>query len=192
MNTRINPTPGNRLARLVPPWMTRLTYERRVLSPNVGVGRRVMGGQDLLKFFMSDNWRSHTDALSLIELDDVASLGSLSKSEAFYRDYLATMDIDADFFFDTLDQVFVRNTMGKDKFEYRGKILSLSELNLNLLTIEGVRDTIVGRGQCHTAHGLMRTQGKAMDFDTGHYGLFSGSTWRNKIAPSVSEFIKES
>jgi len=63
-----------------------------------------------------------------------------------------------------------------------------------LLTIEGELDDISGAGQTRAAHELCTGIPKSRQFHydaigAGHYGIFSGRRWREKIYPTVRDFI---
>ena len=63
-----------------------------------------------------------------------------------------------------------------------------------MLTIEGELDDISGAGQTRAAHDLCTGIPKAHQFHydvvgAGHYGIFSGRRWREKVCPRVRDFI---
>jgi len=64
-----------------------------------------------------------------------------------------------------------------------------------LLAIEGERDDISGIGQTKAALDISSKLPKAkkqylLAEDVGHYGIFNGRKWRERIAPVVEKFIK--
>jgi poly(3-hydroxybutyrate) depolymerase len=63
-----------------------------------------------------------------------------------------------------------------------------------LLAIEGERDDISGIGQTRAALEIATglSAGKKQYFlakEVGHYGIFNGRKWREKIAPVVDDWI---
>ena len=101
----------------------------------------------------------------------------------------------AEFYLQTVDVVFQRHLLPKGELEHRGKRVDPAAIkNTALLAIEGERDDISGIGQTKAAldisTGLSEPKKKYfMAKDVGHYGIFNGRKWREKIAPVVEKFV---
>ena len=107
------------------------------------------------------------------------------------------MDLDAQFYLDTVRIVFQEHALMNGTLRHRGHLVDPSALrNVGLMTVEGGRDDITGAGQCHAAHELCtRIPGKlrlrVTEAKVGHYGLFSGHSWRERISPAIGDFIRK-
>jgi poly(3-hydroxybutyrate) depolymerase len=121
---------------------------------------------------------------------------SAEKHREFYDEYLAVMDLTAEFYLDTVDTVFVRHLLAKGQMRHRGRPVDPSAIRrVGLLTIEGEKDDITGLGQCRAAHDLCTSlpEGDKMHFTcphVGHYGIFNGSRFRREIAPRIAAFAR--
>jgi poly(3-hydroxybutyrate) depolymerase len=197
VDTRINPTVVNDVAeKRGTDW-----FARHVISsvpwPNAGYGRSVYPGFLQLSGFMAMNLDRHINAhrdlfFHLVEGDG----DSAEKHREFYDEYLAVMDLTAEFFLQTVDQVFVRHVLAKGEFMHRGRRIDPGAIRRTaLMTVEGEKDDITGIGQCHAAHtlttGLARSKrAHWLQPGVGHYGIFNGSRFRREIAPRISAFIR--
>ena len=161
-----------------------------------GAGRRVYPGWLQLTGFMSMNLGNHMIShwsmfTNLVEGDGE----SAEKHKEFYDEYRAVCDMTAEFYLQTVDTVFQRHLLPKGEFNYRGKLVDPGAIeDIALLAIEGERDDISGIGQTKAAltisSGLPEAMKKYhMAPEVGHYGIFNGSKWREKIAPIVEEWI---
>lgn len=121
---------------------------------------------------------------------------SAEKHREFYDEYLAVMDLTAEFYLDTIDRVFVRHTLPKGEMTHRGRLIDPSKISrVALMTIEGEKDDITGLGQCRAAHDLCtqleERQRLHVEYKgVGHYGIFNGSRFRSEIAPRIAEFVR--
>jgi poly(3-hydroxybutyrate) depolymerase len=120
---------------------------------------------------------------------------SAEKHREFYDEYLAVMDLTAEFYLQTVDTVFVRHALPKCEMKHRGRFVRPEAIrHTALLTIEGERDDISGVGQTEAAHALC-TGIPAEDKEhllakgVGHYGVFNGSRFRTEIQPRIADFI---
>lgn len=119
-----------------------------------------------------------------------------NKHREFYDEYLAVMDLTAEFYLQTVETVFIRHDLPNGTMTHRGKPVDPSKIkNTALLTIEGEHDDISGVGQTEAAHKLC--SGLAPDMKAhylqlavGHYGVFNGSRFRAEIAPRIADFIR--
>ena len=163
-----------------------------------GAGRKVYPGFVQLSSFISMNMESHIKK----HRDYIGNVyngkeDACIKHRKFYDEYLAVLDLDADFYIETIDRVFINQDLTNDKMMYKGELVDLSAIkNTPLHTIEGNDDDICALGQTEAAQSLCSNipkQDKLHEvFDgVGHFGTFSGSSFREKIAPSITEFINK-
>jgi poly(3-hydroxybutyrate) depolymerase len=161
-----------------------------------GAGRRVYPGWLQLSGFMSMNLGNHMIShwsmfSNLVEGDGE----SADRHKDFYDEYRAVCDMTAEFYLQTVDTVFQRHLLPKGEFNYRGKLVDPGAIeDIALLAIEGERDDISGIGQTKAALTIATGLPEAMKQyhmapEVGHYGIFNGSKWREKIAPIVEEWI---
>ena len=77
---------------------------------------------------------------------------SVEKHKEFYDEYLAVMDLAAEYYLQTIDQVFVKHQLPKGEMFHRGQLIDLTAIrHTALMTIEGEKDDITGLGQCEAA-----------------------------------------
>jgi poly(3-hydroxybutyrate) depolymerase len=198
IDTREAPTSVNDLAMQKPlSW-----FEHNVIAtvPGTypGAGRRVYPGFLQLAGFLSMNLSSHMMSHwamfnHLVRGDE----DSADATKAFYDEYRSVCDMTADFYLQTIDHVFQKHSLPKGEFVHRGKPIDLSAIrDTGLLAIEGEKDDISGLGQTRAAlklaSDLPETHKKYfLAQDVGHYGIFNGSKWRNRIAPVVEQWIAQ-
>lgn len=180
-------------------------FENNVIyrvPPNFpGAGRRVYPGFLQHTGFVAMNpdrhASSHYDYFKDLVKGDGASAEAHRK---FYDEYNAVLDMDADYYLDTIKIVFqefrlvngtwdVRNPNGKPERVRPADIRSTA-----MLTVEGELDDISGAGQTQAAHGLCTGVPKSMRQHleikgAGHYGIFSGRRWRESVYPAVAGLI---
>jgi len=197
IDTRINPTAVNALAETKPIEWFRDNVIMQVPWPQPGFMRDVYPGFLQLSGFMSMNLDKHMIAQKdffqhLIEGDG----DSAEKHREFYDEYLAVMDLTAEFYLQTVKVVFIEHALPKGRFMHRGELVDPGAIrNVALLTVEGENDDISGVGQTKAAHGLctglpddMRMH--YMQPSVGHYGVFNGSRFRTEIAPRILDFMR--
>jgi poly(3-hydroxybutyrate) depolymerase len=196
VDTRINMTAVNKLAEeRGTDWFSRHVITN-VPWPNPGFGRSVYPGFLQLTGFMTMNLDRHVKAHKDLFNDLVRGDGdSAEKHREFYDEYLAVMDLTAEFYLQTIDTVFVRHALPKGEMRHRGERVDPSAIRRTaLMTIEGERDDITGLGQCRAAQDLcsgLRSNYK-LHYEcpgVGHYGIFNGSRFRADIAPRIAQFI---
>jgi len=113
----------------------------------------------------------------------------------FYDEYNAVLDMPAEYYLDTIKTVFQDFALVNGTWEIKGQPVRPQDIRTTaLLTIEGELDDISGAGQTQAAHGLCTgvPADRRFHYDVlgaGHYGIFSGRRWREKVCPKVSEFI---
>jgi len=161
-----------------------------------GAGRRVYPGFLQLAGFMSMNlgnhMMSHWEMFKHLVVGDGESADS---TKAFYDEYRAVCDMTAEFYLQTVDAVFQRHLLPKGEFMHRGTRINPGAItDVALLAVEGERDDISGVGQTKAALTLATALPDAkktylLAMEVGHYGIFNGRRWREKIAPVVEDFI---
>jgi poly(3-hydroxybutyrate) depolymerase len=173
----------------------------RVPSNFPGAGRRVYPGFLQHTGFVAMNPDRHASShydyfKDLLKGDDA----SAEAHRKFYDEYNAVLDMDADYYLDTIKTVFqdfklvhgtwdVRNPQGQLERVRPQDIRTTAQF-----TIEGELDDISGSGQTHAAQGLCTGIPKARQKHlevkgAGHYGIFSGRRWRESAYPAVKAFI---
>ena len=161
-----------------------------------GVGRKVYPGLLQLASFMSMNSDRHCQAFS----DQIMNVAQNTASEhdkhnKFYDEYLAVMDMTAEFYLSTVDRIFKQREIAQNKFTVAGKKIDFSKITkVAIKTVEGAKDDISAPGQCIAALDLcsgLPADKKAshVELEAGHYGIFAGKSWRENIRPLVLEFI---
>jgi poly(3-hydroxybutyrate) depolymerase len=196
IDTRENPTVVNQLA------IERGLdfFQRNVITvvpwPHPGVMRRVYPGFLQLTGFVNMNLDRHVSAHyeffnHLVDGDG----DSAEKHREFYDEYMAVMDLTAEFYLQTVDTVFIRHALPKGQMTHRGKPVDCSKITrCALMTVEGERDDISGVGQTKAAHTLctgLKDEQRVhwLQERVGHYGVFNGSRFRSEIAPRIHDFM---
>ncbi|MEM0900624.1 MAG: polyhydroxyalkanoate depolymerase [Pseudomonadota bacterium] len=197
IDTRISPTAVNKLAEEKPIEWFRDNVIMTVPFPNAGFGRRVYPGFLQLAGFMSMNLDRHMIAKKEFFLHLVRDDGdSAEKHRDFYDEYLAVMDLTAEFYLQTVQTVFIDHSLPERAMYHRGEFVDTSAIkNVAMLTIEGENDDITGNGQTYAAHALcdQLPDAKKRHWEqpkVGHYGVFNGSRFRNEVAPRILEFMR--
>ncbi|MCI2394105.1 polyhydroxyalkanoate depolymerase [Aliiroseovarius sediminis] len=163
-----------------------------------GVGRMVYPGLLQLAGFMSMNAESHSKAFSS-QVMRVAK-GEASdhdKHNRFYDEYLAVMDMTAEFYLSTVERVFKNSEIAQNSFIVNGHKVDIAAItDVAVKTVEGTRDDITAPGQCIAALDLLTglsddKKASHVEEGAGHYGIFAGKSWRNNIRPLVLSFIDQ-
>lgn len=168
----------------------------RVPQQYPGAGRRVYPGFLQHAGFVAMNPQHHSQShwdyfLHLVEGDD----DNAESHRAFYDEYNATLDIDAEFYLDTIHTVFQEFLLVKGGWIKDGEEVRPSSIHTtHLLTIEGEKDDISGAGQTQAAHDLCygipaEHRSHYIVPQAGHYGIFSGRRWRELVYPHARDFI---
>jgi poly(3-hydroxybutyrate) depolymerase len=197
IDTRRNPTEVNRHAM-----SKSLTwFESNVISyvpfPHAGFMRRVYPGFVQLGGFMSMNLERHQTAFKeLFENLVKGDCDSIEQHRKFYDEYLAVMDLPAEFFLQTVKTVFQDHDLPDGRMRHRGELVDCSAIRQTaLMTVEGERDDICGIGQTEAAHALCPNipadeKFHYMQPGVGHYGVFNGTRYRTEIQPRIREMIR--
>ena len=196
IDTRVSPTAVNKLACERP-----IDWFKRNLTDKVppgykGAGRRVYPGFMQLTAFLSMNIERHkaafADMSKALASGDTATYARL---QSFYDEYLAVMDLAAEFYLETVQLVFQEHALPKGELKVSGRRIEPRAIRrVSLLTVEGERDDICGLGQTMAAQDLctgVRQYRKTHHVQTGvgHYGVFSGRRWAGEIYPLVRDTI---
>jgi polyhydroxyalkanoate depolymerase len=197
IDCRISPTEVNKLATTRPISWFEKNLISRVPWRFRGAGRQVYPGFVQLTAFMSMNKERHVNAfrdyyVNLVEQDDE----KVQATKTFYEEYMAVADLPAEFYLETVQQVFQDYALPRGALTYRGRTIDPSAIRRTaLITIEGERDDICATGQTLAAQDLcsklrpyMRTH--YVQPGVGHYGVFSGRRWQNQIYPLVRNVIQ--
>jgi len=172
------------------------TMIQRVGFKYSGVGRKVYPGLLQLASFISMNSETHTTAFKE-EIMRVAT-GDASEHDRhnkFYDEYLAVMDMTAEFYLSTVHRIFKNRDIARNDFTVGGRKVDISKITTVAVNIvEGENDDISAPGQCIAALGLLTGLPDSkkvahLEPGAGHYGIFAGSSWRNNIRPLVLDFI---
>ncbi|MFD9901892.1 polyhydroxyalkanoate depolymerase [Mesorhizobium sp. NPDC059025] len=196
IDTRRNPTAVNLLAEEKGIDWFRDNVVMPAPWPVPGFGREVYPGFLQLSGFMSMNLDRHIIAHKDFFMHLVKNDGdNAEKHREFYDEYLAVMDLTAEFYLQTVETVFVRHALPKGEMKHRGTRVDPSAIrNVALFTVEGENDDISGLGQTEAAHSLCANvpadmKAHYMQPAVGHYGVFNGSRFRSEIVPRIVDFI---
>ncbi len=197
IDTRRNETVVNKLAgEKSIEW-----FERNVISyvplGNPGFMRKVYPGFVQLTGFMTMNLDRHINAhMDLFKHLVKGDHEPAAAHREFYEEYLAVMDLTAEFYLQTVRTVFQEHALPNGTMLHRGEKVDCSRIRQTaLMTVEGERDDICGLGQTEAAHDLC--SGIPVDEKyhyvqpgVGHYGVFNGRRWRTEIQPRIREMIR--
>ena len=168
-----------------------------VPPPHPGVGRRVYPGflqhMGFIAMNPSNHFQSHWDYFqNLVRGDEQDAKAHIR----FYDEYNAVLDMDAHYYLDTIRTVFKDYALPNGNWMVGNELVKPQDiLQSALLTIEGEMDDISGSGQTRAAHKLCKgiEESRKEHYEVsgaGHYGIFSGSRWRNKVYPRIQQFIR--
>jgi len=197
IDTRCNPTSVNNLAAEKGIDWFRAHVITKVPFPHPGVMRDVYPGFLQLNGFISMNLDRHVDAHKNLFNHLVQGDGDLAdKHREFYDEYLAVMDLTAEYYLQTVDVVFVKHALPKGEMMHRGKLVDPSKIKrVALMTVEGENDDISGLGQTQASHTICTSipddrRVHYVQKGVGHYGVFNGSRFRSEIVPRISDFMQ--
>src|SRR5271156_830535 len=196
VDTRRSPTEVNKLAEKRGVEWFRRNCLHTVPFSYPGFGREVYPGFLQLSGFMAMNIDRHVTAhLDMFKHLVTGDEDPAEKHREFYDEYLAVMDLAAEYYMQTIETVFVRHALPKGAMTHRGRPVDLKAIhNAGLLSVEGEKDDISGVGQTYAANDLCVNIPQSRKHyhlakGVGHYGVFNGSRFRNEIAPRIREFI---
>ncbi|MGA8008917.1 MAG: polyhydroxyalkanoate depolymerase [Thiomonas sp.] len=196
VDCRVNPTEVNKLATSKPIDWFRQNLVSVVPVPCRGSGREVYPGFLQLTAFLNMNLERHTQMFRQY-FDDLVD-GNSDRADAtrkFYKEYFAVADLPAEFYLETVQQVFQDYDLARGALTFRGRPVRPEAIrHTALLTVEGERDDICALGQtlaaqdlCSSVRPWQRTH--YVQADVGHYGVFSGKRWHQQIYPVVRNTI---
>lgn len=169
---------------------------QRVGFKHAGVGRKVYPGLLQLSSFISMNSETHQKAFT-DQINRVASKEAHEhdKHNKFYDEYLAVMDMPAEFYLSTVHRIFKEGEIANNQFTVAGKLVDIGKITtVAVKTVEGSNDDISAPGQCIAALDLLTglpdsKKASHLEDGAGHFGIFAGKSWRNNIRPLVLDFI---
>jgi polyhydroxyalkanoate depolymerase len=196
IDTRIQPTRVNEFAKSKPLKWFEDNLINYVPFQCKGAFRKVYPGFVQLAAFVSMNLERHIN--QHMDLHNHLVKGEKEKAEAiksFYDEYFAVMDLPAEFYIETVRDVFQEHLLPLGKLTFRGrKVNPAAARRMGLMTVEGEKDDICSIGQTLAAQELctgVRAYRRVhhMQAGVGHYGVFSGKKWNNEIYPLLRDFI---
>jgi polyhydroxyalkanoate depolymerase len=196
IDTRINPTKVNQLATSHSlEWFAR-NMIHTVPAPFRGASRRVYPGFLQLAAFMSMNLDRHLRAHAALFHDLVqGNREKVDATRAFYEEYFTVLDLHAEFYLETVRDVFQEHLLPRGRLSWRGQRVEPAAIHRTaLLTVEGEKDDICAVGQTLAAHDLTRNvrpyrKRHHLQAGVGHYGVFSGKRWATQVFPIVRNLI---
>jgi polyhydroxyalkanoate depolymerase len=196
IDTRIAPTRVNEFAKAKPLKWFEDNLINYVPIQCKGAFRKVYPGFVQLTAFVSMNLERHIK--QHLDLANHLIKGEKEKAAAiktFYDEYFAVMDLTAEFYIETVRDVFQEHLLPQGKMTFRGRPVNLAAIRrIGLMTVEGEKDDICSIGQTLAAQELctgVRAYRRVhhMQAGVGHYGVFSGKKWNNEIYPLLRDFI---
>ena len=197
VDASVNPTDVNRFATRHPISWFKKNLITRVPARYPGGGRHVYPGFIQVSAFLSMNPARHIRA----QWDLFGHILRGQEEEAnanrrFYDDYLAVADLPAEFFLETVRNVFQEYRLARGTLTYRHEPVDPGAITETaLLTVEGEMDDICSVGQTSAALALCPNVPWKRNYvqpGAGHYGVFSGRRWQHEIYLIVREAIATS
>lgn len=196
LDTCQNPTRVNDFAQQHPMSWFRHVAIMQVPHGYPGEGREVYPGFMQLGGFISMNQQAHMRKyMNFFQNLVVGEEEDADRFRAFYDEYMAVLDIPAEFYLETIERVFKHNELAEGTITYKGKPVNFGAItNTPLLTVEGADDDICGLGQTQAAHTICHALPDTLrqhhvQQGAGHYGIFSGSKFRTQVRPLITQFI---
>jgi poly(3-hydroxybutyrate) depolymerase len=196
IDTRILPTRVNAFAKSKPLKWFEENLINYVPLQCKGAFRQVYPGFVQLTAFVSMNLERHIK--QHIDLAQHLAKGETEKAESiktFYDEYFAVMDLPAEFYIETVRDVFQEHLLPLGRLMHRGRPVNPAAIRrMGLMTVEGEKDDICSIGQTLAAQDLctgVRAFRRVhhMQAGVGHYGVFSGKRWNNEIYPLLRDFV---
>jgi poly(3-hydroxybutyrate) depolymerase len=197
IDTRENPTAVNRFAEARSIEWFRRNVITQVPWPYPGVMRNVYPGFLQLSGFMGMNFDRHVTAHRDLFHNLIRGDGdSADKHREFYDEFLAVMDLTAEYYLQTIETVFLEHRLPRGAMTHRNTLIDPAKIQKTaLMTVEGERDDISSVGQTHAAQTLCKNlphnkREHHVQSSVGHYGVFNGSRFRAEIAPKITRFTR--
>jgi poly(3-hydroxybutyrate) depolymerase len=196
IDTRVQPTRVNEFAKSKPLKWFESNLINYVPVQCKGALRQVYPGFVQLTAFVSMNLERHIK--QHMDLANHLARGETEKAETiktFYDEYFAVMDLPAEFYLETVRDVFQDHLLPQGKMSYRGRPVNPAAIKkMGLMTVEGEKDDICSVGQTLAAQELctgVRAYRRVhhLQAGVGHYGVFSGRRWNNEIYPLLRDFV---
>ena len=195
VDARINPGRINTMTER----QSLAVLERNMITtvpwPHKGAGRRVYPGFLQVSGFMSMAPRRHVSAFRGL-FDDLARGRDqdAERTQEFYEEYFAVIDIAAEFYLDTARVVFIDHDLARGAMQVAGRRVDPAAIRTALLTIEAQHDEMCPPGQTRAAHELCtgipaEHKRHHLQEGVGHYGVFSGTRFEQEIYPEMRSFI---
>ncbi len=198
LDARKSPTVVNKLATDHPIGWFESNMIHRVPGNHAGRGRAVYPGFLQLTAFVMMNPTRHAESYQAYWFDQLrgaTGAPAVRAHEKFYDEYNAVLDMDAAYYLDTVRIVFQEFALARGAWDVGGQRVDPAVITQTaLFTVEGAQDDISGPGQTEAAHAMCANVPEGMRRrlvveGCGHYGLFSGSKWREHIYPELRAFI---
>lgn len=191
------PTPTNKMVGSQPLSWLALHAIQTVPAGYPGQGRKVYPGFLQLAGFLGLDPGRHLNAHWQM-FHDMAQgdLDAAGRTEAFYDEFLAVMDMPAEFYLQTIETVFQKRLLAVGEMVWRGRRVDPGLIvDTALMTVEGRQDGVSPPGQCEAAHRLCRAlpdglRRHRLQDGAGHFGLFNGHHWQEEVLPDVRSFIR--
>jgi poly(3-hydroxybutyrate) depolymerase len=197
IDARQNPTAVNRFAEARSLEWFRRNVITQVPWPYPGVMRNVYPGFLQLSGFMGMNFDRHVTAHRELFHNLIRGDGdSAGKHREFYDEFLAVMDLTAEYYLQTIESVFLEHKLPRGVMVHRNSLVDPGKIQkVALMTVEGEKDDISGVGQTSAAQTLCSSLPDAkrehhLQPGVGHYGVFNGSRFRAEIAPKIRRFVR--
>jgi len=198
IDARRSPTAVNNLAlKRQLAWFER-TVIHRVPLKYPGYMRRVYPGFLQHLGFVAMNPGRHANAHWDYYAHLVRGDGESAESHRrFYNEYNAVLDMAAEYYLDTIRNVFQEHRLPKGTWKVHDQLVEPKRITKTaMMTIEGELDDISGNGQTEAAHALCTgipadRREHFMVPGVGHYGIFSGRRWHETIYPRIRDFIRK-
>ena len=201
IDARKSPTAVNNLAMNKPHEWFENNVIYRVPTNFAGSGRRVYPGflqhSGFVAMNPSNHAKSHYDYFKDLIKGDGASTEAHRK---FYDEYNAVLDMDANYYLETIKVVFQEFNLVNGTWDIKGvdgqveRVRPQDITTTALFSVEGELDDISGSGQTEAVHsicsGVVDSEQKHLIVEgAGHYGIFAGRRWREMVYPEVKAFI---
>lgn len=196
---RISPTKVNKLAMEKPYSWFENNVIHTVPAGYPGAGRTVYPGFLQYAAFVAMHPDKHMQ--SYVDFFKERAAGRPASAHLkFYDEYNAVLDMDADFYLETIKVVFQDFSLATGTWDVKNEAGALERVRPQDITqtavfsVEGELDDITGIGQTSAVHamcsGVPQAQHQHLEIKgAGHYGIFSGHRWHDVTYPALKSFI---
>lgn len=198
IDIRVNPNAFTKKVLKISAKLLERVAIHKVPRRYTGAGRLVYPGTMQLGGFMSMNMKSHMEKHAQFFKDIVhGNADDADKHRDFYDEYMAVLDMDADFYLETMDRIFLDQHLPKGLMQHQGETVNCSDItDVAILTLEGENDDMISLGQTEAALHLCDNLPKKLkkhyvQKGVGHYGIFNGSKYRKGVAPKIKGWINK-